>query len=170
MINNHHTTQFPLPDRHRNTRRPVGSVSFAATLILLIGGFVSISVVAGCGGSSRGPVSGTVTLDERPLEYGVISFRPVKGNAAPGSGGVVTNGNFEIPAGKGLQPGDYKVNIEVLKKTGQMVRDFPGGLERPERIPVQINETGQLKATVGVGEEDRLEFSLTTKANRTRGD
>ena len=153
MMNNHPTTQIM-----------VSSTRLTASLIILIGGSMLLSTLVGCGGSSRGPVSGTVMLDGQPLEYGVISFSPVKGNAAPGSGGVVKDGKFEISAAKGLKPGDYKVNIEVLKKTGRMIQDFPDGPQRPERIPVQVNEAGQLQATVGAGASNCFEFSLTSKS------
>ena len=121
-----------------------------------------MSTVAGCGGSGRGPVSGTVTLDDQPLEHGVINFRPVEGFSAPGSGGVVTGGSFEIPAAKGLQPGKYKVTISAFKKTGRMIQDFPNGPKRPERLPVEINESGRLEATVDAVEENCLNFQLTT--------
>ncbi|MBN2292073.1 MAG: carboxypeptidase regulatory-like domain-containing protein [Pirellulales bacterium] len=121
-----------------------------------------VTALTGCGGSDRGPVSGTVTVDGRPLEYGVISFRPAQGNPAPGSGGVVTDGNFQIPAIKGLRPGDYIVSIAAFKKTGRMVSDFPGGPKRPERIPLPIKESDQLKARIGAGDNNLLEFHLQT--------
>lgn len=133
----------------------------AALALLLVG--LMLSTLVGCGGTTgRGPVSGTVTLDGRPLEHGVINFRPVEGNAAPGSGGVVIDGSFEIPADKGLRPGKYTVSIAAFKNTGRMVSDFPDGPQRPERVPVQIKKTDQLEATIGGGEENRLEFHLST--------
>lgn len=156
MISKQHTTRFSVPGKH------------LAALILMAGGLVLMSVVAGCdGGPGRDPVSGSVALDGRPLEYGVISFRPAQSHTGPGSGGVVNDGSFEIPAAKGLQPGSYKVSITVLKKTGRMIRDFPNGPERPERVPVKINEADQLEATVGAGAENRFEFRLTTKSTST---
>ena len=133
-----------------------------AALATLAGGLMLITVVSGCGGSGRVPVSGKVTLDGQPLEHGLINFRPDQGHTGPGSGSVVNDGRFEIPAAKGLQPGSYKVSITVLKKTGRMIRDFPDGPERPERVPVKINEADRLEAVVGGGEENQLEFHLTT--------
>ena len=147
-----------------NITRFVLSYKHLAALTVISGGLVLMSMVVGCGGGSqRGPVSGTVTLDGQPLEHGVISFRPIKGNASPGSGSVVTDGNFEIPADKGLPPGEYKVTISALQKTGRMIQDFPGGPKRPERVPVMTNEADQLEAMIGAGEENAFEFAITTK-------
>ena len=121
-------------------------------------------ITIGCSGSSRQPISGTVTLDGKPLKYGTINFRP-DGHAASGSGGIVLEGNFEIPGDKGLPPGNYKVNVQAFKETGRMIREFPGDPERPERRPVRVNEAGSLEVTVGGGAKNQFEFQLTTKSN-----
>jgi len=144
-------------------RSSVRWVSLAATLILLVSGLVLMPAVAGCGGGAqRQPVSGAVTMDGEPLQHGVISFHPALGHAAPGSGGAVIDGRFEIPAAKGLQPGKYRVKIIAFKETGRMIQDYPGAPERAERLPIKYNEADQLEATVGVGEDNRFEFRLTT--------
>lgn len=127
-------------------------------------GLALMSTAIGCSNSTREPVSGTVTLDGKPLAYGIIHFSP-QGHAAASSGGMVEDGKFEIPGDKGLQPGSYAVEIQAFKKTGRMVRDFPSDPERPEQRSVQINEAGQLKATIDVGNKDALEFHVTTKLN-----
>ena len=57
---------------------------------------------------------------------------------------------------------DSKVGIEAFKNTGRMVRDLPGGPQRPERAPVRIKEAGQLEAMIGPGKENSLEFHLST--------
>ena len=97
-----------------------------AAVATLVGGLVLMPAVTGCGGTGRVPVSGKVTLDGQPLEHGLINFRPSQGNAGPGSGGVVNEGRFEIPADKGLRPGSYKVSITALKKN----RSHDTGLSR----------------------------------------
>ena len=110
----------------------------------------------------REPVTGTVTLDGVPLDYGIINFRP-QGHAAASSGSVVTKGKFKIPGDKGLQPGNYKVNIQAFKETGRMAQGLPGEPERPERVPVQINEAGQLTATISANQKEPLTLQLTTR-------
>ena len=130
---------------------------------LLVGGLVWMSTLSGCGeGSGRQAAEGIVTLDGNPLPNGVISFRPAEGNQAPGSGGVVIDGRFEVTVEKGLQPGKYTVDILVLKETGRMIQVVPGGPEKPERVPVEVNESKQLEAMVTSDDKNRFEFHLTT--------
>src|SRR5688500_13010891 len=59
-------------------------------------------LLAGCGADSdRGAVSGTVTLDGKPVENGSISFVPIEGTQSPSAGAVIGNGTYEIPRDKG---------------------------------------------------------------------
>ncbi len=128
------------------------------TLVLL----ACLLAFAGCSGSDgRQEISGTVTLDGEPLESGLINFRPAKGTKANSSGGTITEGRFQLPAAKGLMPGEYIVRVQSFKKSGRKVNDPQMG-EIDELLPVRFNEMGALKATISDGSENQLEFALTT--------
>lgn len=87
-------------------------------------GMVLVAAIAfsGCGpGVQNGnlvPVVGTVTLDGQPLAGASVTF--VGAGSTPGLGGVGISddsGKFEIShfrAGKGLDPGEYKVVVSKL--------------------------------------------------------
>lgn len=66
--------------------------------------------LSGCGGD-WGAASGTVLLDDKSLEKGMITFNP-KADGAPGYGQVI-DGNFTIRTGdkEGLKSGEYTVTI-----------------------------------------------------------
>ena len=59
-------------------------------------------------GPQRHAVTGSVTWQGRPLETGVVSFRPLEDQPFE-SGAMVQQGAFTIPREKGLAPGKYRV-------------------------------------------------------------
>ncbi len=128
----------------------------------------AIVVLAGCSGNDgRVAVSGTVTLDGRPLEIAAINFRPAPGNEANSAGGGVKDGTFSLPAESGLKPGDYLVNVMARKETGRMIFDPQRGKKVAETVPADIKENGTLKVTVGTGGEP-LEIVMTSAGGGTR--
>ena len=86
---------------------------------------------------------------------------PAAGNAANSSGAAIKQGRFELPAGKGLMPGEYVVRVQAFQKSGRKIDDPQMG-EIDEMLPVLFNETDTLKATIARGRENRLEFALTS--------
>src|SRR5438094_5861676 len=85
--------------------------------VALLLALAAVLPAGGCGDNGKGlqTVSGTVTLKGKPVESGMLEFRPTA--AASGaaaytrSGAVIADGKFEIPKEKGLVPGKYKVSI-----------------------------------------------------------
>jgi len=84
-----------------------------------------LTSLVGCGGIRRLPVSGTVTLDDQPLNGGALSFAPdpAKGNKSQITGnGPVKEGRYELQttainradSGPGVPPGWYKVFYKTL--------------------------------------------------------
>ncbi len=68
----------------------------------------------GCGpGNPRGRkgVSGTVTLDSKPLARGSISFTPQDETRGVQSGGPIANGSYSLSVAGGLPAGKYLVRI-----------------------------------------------------------
>ena len=77
-----------------------------------------VGMAAGCGGKVSNqpplmPVSGTVTLDGKPLSGIMISFVPTGSTRGTGAGGYTDKaGKYELTAmhgGKGTPVGQYRV-------------------------------------------------------------
>lgn len=76
----------------------------------------------GCdaGVDGRYPISETVQFGGEPLANGQISFQPTGGGTALSSSAAqVIKGKFEIPASKGLVPGEYSVVLTATEPSGQ---------------------------------------------------
>jgi hypothetical protein len=84
--------------------------------------------LAGCGGTKRVPVAGTVTLDGKPLDGAIITFGPdaAKGNTAQIScSSPVKEGRYELQttsttradSGSGAPAGWYKVTLRPDPKS-----------------------------------------------------
>jgi len=104
--------------------------------------------LAGCGGNLAS-VSGTVTLDDKPLETGTVTFRPVAGG--PAGYGEIRSGSYRVKTGtdSGLAPGEYQVSVMA---TGPAPPATP---QNPEPIPPSLipdkyasPQTSGLKFTV----------------------
>jgi hypothetical protein len=105
------------------------------------------------------PVTGTVTLNGKPLDNAVVSFLP-QGDTRGGGGGSPTDaaGKYELHSkdGKGMVPGSYKVTISRrLMPDGSIPkRDVPPA-ESPAResLPPQYSDQEQttLTATIAAG-------------------
>lgn len=131
-----------------------------------IGIFVSLALaiaVTGCSkeSSSKGTLSGTVTLDGAPVKSGTIRFDPVDGRTASADV-MITDGKYTAA----VVPGDKRVSISAQKVVGKKkMYDTP---ESPvvdlteEMIPKRYNALTELKLTVGAGSQDK-NFDLTSK-------
>jgi len=134
------------------TRRPVTHRIVGVSLCLL----ASCSLVCGCGDSSsdRMSVQGTVTLDNQPLEKGVISFLPLPGTDSPTAGADVVAGQFEVPSGKGVFPGKFSVTITASLPTGKKIPDprFDQMVDELEQyLPIRYNTASELEVNIERG-------------------
>lgn len=103
----------------------------------------------GCdaGVDGRYPISGTVKLGGEPLATGQISFQPTAGTALSSSAAQVIKGKFEIPASKGLVPGEYSVILIATEPSGQKLQasDGEGGtIEYDEMVSFVPEDWGRL--------------------------
>jgi hypothetical protein len=124
-------------------------------------------VVAGCGSSgSREPqrfvVSGTVTLDGKPLASGMVFFKTVATGAIDTFD--VKDGRFEGKA----QPGDRRVEIcayEPIKRAGPAANLQPQFQDKIQRntIPPQYNDKSTLTAKVRQDAPNEFSFELSSR-------
>jgi hypothetical protein len=130
----------------------------------------------GCSGDglNRASVEGTVTLDNKPLEKGFISWFPLN-REGPTVGADIQNGNYKLNRKNGPVVGEYRIEIK-----GQPV---PTGKKQPsvmnpavmedvlaDPVPIKYqsnNVMGQtaepvLKATVSAG-KNVVDFPLNSQ-------
>ncbi|MCC7084014.1 MAG: hypothetical protein IT427_03280 [Pirellulales bacterium] len=118
----------------------------------------SLSAV-GCGNGNRAAVSGTVTLDGKPLQQGVINFLLADGKG-PSAGGTITDGQYEISATKGVMVGSNRVSISSVQPTGRKIQSL-GRVdeEYAEAVPTRYNQQTTLLHEIQPG-QNVLNFDL----------
>jgi hypothetical protein len=125
--------KFLMPSLQR-IRRPVGILA------------ITVIAAAGCGGRQdalpREPISGTVSFNGAPLKSGTIQFAPDGTKEGIASGGLITDGGFQVARDDGPVPGKYRVLI--------FAEGAPQAAAKPEEGPVQ-EAKGDGKRAMGVG-------------------
>ena len=122
-------------------------------------------LAAGCGGGSHAPVSGKVTLDNKPLANAAITFQPVasQGSEAAGlSSSAITdaNGQFTLKCadGKaGAVVGKHRVSITTLAVGAD---DSDAGGKARELVPRRYNVETTLEFEVKSGGHSDANFDL----------
>lgn len=114
--------------------------------------------------SSNGKVgiTGTVSVDGKPLDKGLITFIPVEKGVA--AGGEIVDGLYQIESSGGLSPGEYKVEIDSQKPTGKKVPETIGtGMidEYASVIPEKYNRKTELKVQIQPS-DNKHDFTLAT--------
>ena len=126
---------------------------------------VSLLGFIGCGAGSSdqlklGKVTGTVTLDGKPLADADVSFQPANGRASVGT--TDETGAYDLVYlndVKGATIGANQVMIST-KKSPEDDNDKSGGT--PERLPKKYHSQTTLSADVKAG-ENVFDFSLDSK-------
>jgi hypothetical protein len=140
------------------------------TRLLAVLCFAFLGVVfAGCSGKGytgehRFPLSGKVTVDGQPMEFGVISFLP-QGEGGRVSGGPIKSGTYSVPEAMGATAGKYRVEIRWNKPTGRRVRDPYGEEimdEYKEGLPEKYHKNSELSAEVSA-KQTTFDFDLKSK-------
>ena len=155
----------------------------------LVGLTVLLGAAAGCDGRRTPvPVSGTVTLDGKPVEGAIVTFHLLGDDkeGRPATGQTDKAGAFRLKTGNedGARPGEYKVVIvkSVLADPKLKVPDFPDtpegrnqrdhflwkhfGDDQPPYRNVLPDRYGDLKATpltCKVPGDSPVHFPLTSK-------
>ena len=116
-------------------------------VVALLGACLTVPL-GGCGGVKRVPVTGSVTLDGKPLEGGVLLFHPdaSRGNTnRAGCTGPVKNGRYTLvtsgvtrdETGDGAPLGWYKVTL-LNDLPGAPVINVHGKYLNPETTPLEV--------------------------------
>src|SRR4051812_28560028 len=158
----------------RDSDSPAGvpcQTANSARQVFLIG-LLGAALLAGCGKATSGPatveVTGTVTIDAKPVEGANVTFSPeASGDDARLASQALTdqNGRFQLSThvggGKtkpGIVPGGYLVTISKFDRAA-----LGKGFVAPTNVlPKKYADvkTSQLKADVAVGKENNFEFLL----------
>ena len=123
-------------------------------------------IVTGCGASGPdiGSVTGTITLDDHPIEGAMIYFEPVKGGR---SSTALTDGEGKyelkyIADRMGALLGDHQVRITKFRKA--IANDAGKIIDKgvPELFPKSANVDSTLTAKVDAG-SNVLDFPIKSK-------
>lgn len=114
-----------------------------------------VATVCGCG-SGTTEVTGTVTLDGKPLPSGNVTFHSIGGGeqAAKPATATITDGKFTVET----TPGKKRVEILAYRETGE--KDPLGGAEREQYIHPGYNTNSQLEIEVS---EAPIEIKLSSQ-------
>jgi len=104
-------------------------------------------------------MSGTVTLDGKPLETGIIAFGSLQEDGVR-SGAPLTNGKYAMAAARGLPPGTYRVRISAQEAVSDPTGDAP---PPKELIPAEYNVNSDKTVTVSADGPNEFNFDIKTK-------
>jgi len=132
-------------------------------------GFLGL-VLAGCSqrdyaGPKRFSLTGKVTYDGQPVDWGSISFLPKAAGEQRVSGGLIENGTYTVTEAQGANAGQHRVEIHWLKRTGKKYRDPDSGEmldERKEALPPRFHAQSELSVEV-TAQQTRFDFDLKSK-------
>jgi hypothetical protein len=128
--------------------------------------------LAGCGGSNVAPVSGTVTLNQKPLAHATVVFQPTGGgDPGPGSTGTTdATGRYELKVmttgAPGARVGKHTVAITAYAGEGDeqsSAPPAPGKEFRKALVPEEYNAKTKLTFDVPAGGTAAANFDLIAK-------
>lgn len=133
---------------------------------------VLLNLASGCGRGDAGPelapVSGTVTLDGKPLPGAIVTFFPEAVKGSPAYGATDSAGKFTLRSTRdraGTVLGSHRVEIITQPLTEEEQEEVrSSGQPAPPayvEVPKKYNQPGTLTAEVQRG-ANQIEFKLTT--------
>lgn len=126
---------------------------------------MGLMMLAGCGKSdpfNRQAVSGTATMDGKPIPYGNIEFAPAEGQPTNLSL-EIKDGKFAVDAKGGLAPGKYIVRFQGFDGPMPPPGDAPGTYIGPVPkviVPNKYNAQSTETIVVKPGEKNEFTFAL----------
>lgn len=119
--------------------------------------------VAGCGAGSGAAVSGSVSLDDAPLDEATITFVPESGGQRQAAWAPVTRGNYSIDASSGLGTGQFRVEIRAIRSGSEKANpNEPTLMTAKDIVPSKYNSQSELIAEIKPG-KNSADFHLKTK-------
>jgi hypothetical protein len=128
----------------------------------------ALVAIVGCdSGPRRQAVSGQVTLDGQPLDFGSITFVPDPNG--PKASGLIEGGRYEIEQSRGPLAGQKIVEIRAPQYDPK--RPAPANTKEklyrldvaPEALPDRYNSKSELRATVTEDGPNEFNFDLQSK-------
>jgi hypothetical protein len=135
---------------------------------LIVLSLPALLLLAGCGKvGNHAAISGTVTLDGKPLERGSILFEPIGDTRGVVTGGEIKDGRYNLPRSKGPAIGWNRVRIQAVRKTGRMMPNPmgpPGSMNEVYEgaIPARFDTESILKVEVHSG-DNTANFAAESK-------
>jgi len=134
---------------------------------------LSLGLTIGCsGGAKIVPVSGTVTLDGKPLPNAHVSFQPLSkpGNEAPGVGSyglTGADGAFTMRSAEndqaGAVVGKHRVEINIKADSSTDVDPRLKASQPKVVLPMKYNRQSELTFEVPAGGTSAANFDLKSK-------
>lgn len=119
----------------------------------------ALLVAGGCSDGGLPQVTGTVTYQDKPLEYGTIDFVSTHSRRASGqiSEGKILSVTTYKP-NDGLAEGHYQIAIHARDRS----EEHRDKMVPPSLIPERYSDVGtsRLTATIEAGKENNLRFDL----------
>ena len=109
-----------------------------------------------------GTVTGTVTMDEKPLAGVMVVFSPEKGRSSMGT--TDDAGNYEliyVGDTKGAKIGSHTISITTVQNDNSEEEGGAGAAPFKETIPAKYNTKSTLTEEVKAG-ENVFDFQLTS--------
>jgi len=127
-----------------------------------------LCLLAGCGGADDlpklGTVTGTVTMDDKPLPKVWVMFSPVA-NGRTSLGQTDDNGHYKLmylEGAEGANIGKHKVVIMTYHEDEIAEMQVNTGKAPKEPIPAKYNSKSVLEADVEAGPQE-INFPLSSK-------
>jgi hypothetical protein len=118
-------------------------------------------LIAGCGKSNIGVVTGTISVDGAPAKSGSIAFFPTNRKSST-AGSEIVDGQYTAKVALGAA----KVEIRVPKVVGQKklydTPDSPVKQVLAESLPRKYNDDTELKLEIHAG-KNLQDYDLTTR-------
>ena len=126
---------------------------------------VLVCALPGCGSDLGATVSGTVTLDDKAVGPGMITFVPMEGVTNPSDGVIQVDGSYFLKTNRevGLRPGRYRASATILDQP--VVKPGERSYEAPKLVTPQKYAdpaTSGLEYDVAAG-SNTIDIELTSQ-------
>lgn len=138
----------------------------------------SLLVLVGCGpGYKIVPVSGRITLDDKPLANAMILTQPIgnEDNVTPGPGSIAetdSDGNFQLEmqheAIVGAVPGEVWVKIVETGEKKASNDDTVDSSVLKSRVPLDYQEGDKVKYTIPDEGTDAMNIDMVGRGRKRR--